>query len=50
MQPLSFKEYADYYKKDADEKLYLNYINKSSFPCALKLEDESESDDYLDAL
>lgn len=50
MYPLSFKEYLNYYKKDADEKMYLNYINRSSFPYALKLEKESEIDDYLDAL
>lgn len=50
MYPLSFKEYANYYKKDVDEKLYLNYINKSSFPYALKLEGETETYDYLDAL
>lgn len=50
MYPLSFKEYLNYYKKDADEKMYLNYINRSSFPYALKLEEESEIDDYLDAL
>ena len=50
MYPLSFKEYADYYKKEADEKVYLNYINRSSFPYTLKLEEESEIDDYLDAL
>ena len=50
MYPLSFKEYLNYYKKDADEKRYLNYINRSSFPYALKLEEESEIDDYLDAL
>lgn len=50
MYPLSFKEYLNYYKKDADEKIYLNYINRSSFPYALKLEEESEIDDYLDAL
>ena len=49
MYPLSFKEYVEYYKKEADEKLYLNYINRSSFPYALKLE-ENEVDDYLDAL
>lgn len=30
--------------------MYLNYINRSSFPYALKLEEESEIDDYLDAL
>lgn len=50
MYPLSFKEYLNYYKKDADEKMYLNYINRSSFPYALKLEEESEIDDYSDAL
>ena len=50
MYPLSFKEYAKYYKKDVDEKIYLNYINKSSFPYALKLEGETETYDYLDAL
>lgn len=50
MFPLSFKEYAESYEKDADEKLYLNYINRSSFPYALKLEDETEIDDYLDSL
>lgn len=50
MYPLSFKECIEYYQKDADEKIYLNYINRSSFPYALKLEDETEIDDYLDAL
>ena len=50
MYPLSFKEYIEYYQKDADEKIYLNYINRSSVPYALKLEDETEIDDYLDAL
>ena len=50
MYPLSFKEYIEYYQKDADEKIYLNYINRSSFPYALKLENETEIDDYLDAL
>lgn len=50
MYPLSFKEYADYYEREADEKLYLNYINRSSFPYSLKLEEEAEIDEYLDAL
>jgi len=50
MYPLSFEEYVSYYGKDADEKIYLNYINRSSFPYALKLEEDSEIDDYLDAL
>ena len=50
MYPLSFKEYLSYYNKQADERLYLNYINRSSFPYALKLEEEREIDEYLDAL
>lgn len=50
MYPLSFKEYVEYHDKRVDEHIYLDYINKSSFPYALKLEDESEIDDYLDAL
>ncbi len=50
MYPLSFEEYLSYYEKDANEKIYLDYINRSSFPYALKLEEESEIDDYLDAL
>ena len=50
MYPLSFKEYLSYYGKDVDEKIYLDYINRSSFPYTLKLEKESEIDDYIDAL
>ena len=50
MYPLSFKEYANYYNREAGEKLYLQYINRSSFPYALKLESENEIDEYLDAL
>lgn len=50
MYPLSFKEYANYYEKEADEKLYLKYVNRSSFPYALNIEEESEIDEYLDAL
>lgn len=50
MYPLSFQEYLYYYKKEPTEKLYLDYINKSSFPYALKLEDEEEIDAYLDSL
>ncbi len=50
MYPLSLKEYAIYYDKQADERLYLDYINRSSFPYALKLEEQTEIDDYLDAL
>ncbi len=50
MYPLSFKEYVDYCNVQGNERDYLNYINKSSFPYALQLENESEIDDYLEAL
>lgn len=50
MYPLSFKEYLDYYGEEASEKMYLNYINRSSLPYALKLEDESDIDEYLESL
>lgn len=50
MYPLSFKEYANYYHKEPNETLYLQYINRSSFPYALHLETEDEIDLYLDAL
>ena len=50
MYPLSFEEYANYYEKEASEKLYLDYINRSSFPYALKLNDEFEIYDYLESL
>lgn len=48
--PLSFKEYKEYLNVDGDEKLYLRYINNSSFPYALKLDTEDEIDDYLDGI
>ena len=50
MFPLSFKEYADYCKKEGDEKLYLKYINNSSMPYALKLDNQDEVDKYLDSI
>lgn len=50
MFPLSFKEYANYYKQDGDEKLYLKYINNSSMPYALKSNDQDEVDKYLDSI
>ena len=50
MLPLSFKEYRNYYNVDGDEKLYLKYINNSSFPYALKLDNTSEVDKYLDSI
>lgn len=50
MFPLSFKEYATYYNSEINEKLYLNYINNSSFPYALNLKNEEEVDSYLDSI
>ena len=50
MFPLSFKEYANYYKQEGDEKLYLKYINNSSMPYALKLDNQDEVDKYLDSI
>lgn len=48
--PLSFKEYKDYLNVEGDEKLYLRYVNNSSFPYALKLDSEDEIDAYLDSI
>ena len=50
MFPLSFKEYVDYYKQEGDEKLYLKYVNNSSMPYALKLDNQDEVDKYLDSI
>jgi len=50
MFPLSFKEYADYFKQEGDEKLYLKYVNNSSMPYALKLDNQDEVDKYLDSI
>lgn len=50
MFPLSFKEYATYYKQEGDEKLYLKYVNNSSMPYALKLNNQDEVDKYLDSI
>lgn len=50
MFPLSFKEYANYYQQDGDEKLYLKYIHNSSMPYALKLDNQDEVDKYLDSI
>lgn len=50
MFPLSFKEYANFYKQDGDEKLYLKYVNNSSMPYALKLDNQDEVDKYLDSI
>ncbi len=50
MLPLSFKEYKEYYQEENLEKLYLNYINNSSFPYTLNLNDSDQIDEYLDSL
>lgn len=50
MLPLSFKEYRDYFNKDGDEKLYLQYINNSSFPYTVNLKSEDEINKYLDSI
>lgn len=50
MFPLSFKEYANYYKREGDEKLYLEYVNKSSMPYALIIDNQDEVDKYLDSI
>ena len=50
MLPLSFRDYKNYYNIDGDEKLYLQYINNSSLPYALKLEGEEEVFKYLDSI
>ena len=50
MLPLSFKEYKEYYQEENLEKLYLNYINNSSFPYTLNLNDSYQIDEYLDSL
>ncbi len=50
MLPLSFKEYQEYYKEDNLEKLYLKYINNSSFPYTLNIDNSEQIDIYLDSL
>ena len=50
MLPLSFKEYANYVQDKSLERLYTNYINTSSMPYALKLDDQDEVDKYLDSI
>ena len=50
MLPLSFKEYANYVQAETLERLYTNYINKSSMPYALKLDGQDEVDKYLDSI
>lgn len=50
MLPLSYKEYLSYYGKENSEKMYLEYTNRSSFPYALKIEEQAEIDKYLDSI
>ncbi len=50
MLPLSFKEYQEYYKEDNLEKLYLKYVNNSSFPYTLNIDNSEQIDIYLDSL
>ena len=47
MLPLSYKEYLAGTKQEVGEKSYLNYISRSSFPYAINLETEAETDEYL---
>ena len=47
MLPLSFKEYVSNFQTDNYEKLYLQYVNNSSFPYSLKLNNEEDIDLYL---
>lgn len=53
MLPLSFSEYVSFYRKDikdVDERLYLNYVNRGSFPYAVNLDSEKEIDDYIEII
>lgn len=50
MYPLSFKEYADFYQVPGDEKLYLQYIQTSSFPYTLFLSSQEEIEHYLEGI
>jgi len=50
MLPLSFKEYISYVGGSDIQKKYVDYITKSSFPYALKLDNEKDIRMYLDGL
>lgn len=50
MLPLSFKEYISYVGEGDIEKKYFDYITKSSFPYALKLNSFKDIRMYLDGL
>jgi len=51
MLPLSFKEYATCFPEDANpERLYMDYIQNSSFPYALEIEKQKDKRLYLQAI
>ena len=50
MLPLSFKEYISYVGDTDIERKYLDYITRSSFPYALKLDTPKDVRTYLDGL
>ncbi len=47
MLPLSFKEYASYFESENYDRLYLRYINRSSFPYAVNFDNDDDADEYL---
>ena len=50
MLPLSFKEYISYFGEDNLIMKYTDYITKSSFPYALKLNSKQEVNNYLEGI
>ena len=50
MLPLSFREYISYVGENDIQKKYVDYITKSSFPYALKLDSAKDIRMYLDGL
>ena len=50
MLPLSFKEYISYVGDTDIERKYIDYITRSSFPYALKLDTPKDVRTYLDGL
>lgn len=50
MLPLSFREYISNFDDKNYERLYLQYINRSSFPYALSFETESQVDEYIESI
>lgn len=51
MLPLSFKEYVSAFPEERDmQKLYNDYVFKSSFPYATQLKTSGEIKQYLDGI